>query len=138
GWLAAEHFLRHSTDGGVHWTATTNIFSTGGCPLVPDDLEYYSLDFIEVGGSLRGICTAESGVILTTSDGNNWAPARCDLGSAFDVWDVSFEPNPVSVGTARVYVCGGPGATLGQIYTSSDGGSTWSLDASIDNIMYGI
>lgn len=138
GWLAADHFLRHSTDGGVTWTATTNIIGTGGCPLVPADLEYYSLDFIEVGGSLRGICGAEPGVILTTSDGNTWAPARCDLGDEFEVWDVSFEPNPASVATARVYACGGPGATLGEIYTSSNGGTTWTQDAGVTNILYGI
>lgn len=144
GWVAGNHLLRYTIDGGVNWynVAASHPFNAN---FDLTTLEFYALDFTFLpGGSYIGLAVAEPGFILRTdssSSGQIWSvvyeagnanyPAICApcAGSApFEPWDVEFVPGATSASTAVAIVAGGFGLQCGIHLSSLDGGLQWKQE----------
>lgn len=154
GFLAGNHVLKSSVDGGATWAevSVSNPYDPGFDASQP---EYYSVDLQPIGDGLLGVAVAEPGLIVRTTDGFNWsvaydfcfAPPLCSqcapsapippvagCANGFEIWDVEIVPGATSVATAEVIAVGGFGNQCGQFLTSQDGGKTWGQEWNVDGL----
>lgn len=153
GWLAGNHVLRKTIDGGQTWTDATLVH-----PQDPGfsaaDVEIYAFDFLWIGNDFVGLAAAEPGILLRTdhtSGGTVWtvvwdqchAPPLCSAClpactatsvPALEMWDVELLPGAASLATAKAVSVGGYGTNCGQMLVSANGGLTWSQELSVDDV----
>ena len=104
----------HSTDGGLSWT-----FGAGGTgPLSMNEVSF------EPGNTSTIYTAASSNAIWKSTDGGaSFAPSSFGIG-ALNVYSVA--TNPLA---SNEYAVAFQGLNDGGVYTSTDAGLTWSLEA---------
>ncbi len=143
GWLAGEHILRRTSDGGTTWDPVT--LMVWGTEV---DYEFYALEFVPGNDRQRLVVGAEPGSAFYSDDGDKWYPADffdvngvgITLDPGFEPWDIVFEPNTSGVDNAVGYIVGGVGSHNGSVFRTTDGGVTWhqeSLAPSNGETFYG-
>ncbi len=145
GWIAGNHLIRKTTDGGCTWQ-DAQLVASGGASINMG--EFYSMQFAVSGTQFVGLAAGEPGWIARTTDAMNggldWQLTfdLCSLGigwlcspctgpecDEFEIWDVEFFPTS-SPYTAEALAVGGFGNQCGQILHGINGGASWTQEFS--------
>ena len=149
GFVAGEHVLKKTIDGGCTWTDEALSLPSG---MTLADVEFYALDSVQdTGGAFVALVACEPGLIMRRTDtSSTWsvvmrhdsinasnnipntlqtpaccAVSPCTCNTVVEVWDVEFSPQS-SMANAVAFACSGVGNGCGVIYRGTAGGTSWA------------
>lgn len=90
GWIAGEHNVRKTTDGGLTWTKQTP-------DPVTHDLSFMALHFRNADSGWAGGMQGEATIYYTTNGGQSWSPGLAPKGNGIatgaSTWDLALLPS---------------------------------------------
>jgi len=142
---------------GSAWSNVT-LKDANNDPIDANRFEFYALELLidpndpdrwvgvaggQLWGGEGGDGHPDNGVIFVGSSnvegGNTWSQVlQLDAGEYQDPWDIEFEPNPATLGSAVGYLACGTSTDDGAVFRTTDSGMTWSLDHDDTTTLYGI